>query len=75
RLIRRQRQIFIRDSSLQASEAAARHVGTRGVAEPAALLSAGADTLLVPKRKTARATVAAARGRCAAATGRGEALA
>ncbi|MBX6377776.1 MAG: cobalamin biosynthesis protein, partial [Clostridia bacterium] len=48
------------DGSLQASEAAARHVGTRGVAEPAALLSAGADRLLVPKRKTARATVAVA---------------
>lgn len=31
------------------SEVVRRHVGTRGVAEPAALLGAGADRLLVPK--------------------------
>ena len=32
------------------SETVKRHVGTRGVAEPAALLAAGAPTLLVPKQ-------------------------
>ncbi|MGH7417638.1 MAG: cobalt-precorrin 5A hydrolase [Candidatus Rokuibacteriota bacterium] len=32
------------------SETVKRHVGTRGVAEPAALLAAGARALLVPKR-------------------------
>jgi cobalt-precorrin 5A hydrolase len=32
------------------SETVKRHVGTRGVSEPAALLAAGADKLLVPKR-------------------------
>jgi cobalt-precorrin 5A hydrolase len=32
------------------SATVARHVGTRGVAEPAALRCAGAETLLVPKR-------------------------
>lgn len=32
------------------SEAVARHVGTRGVAEPAALLAARAERLLVPKQ-------------------------
>ena len=31
------------------SEVVKRHVGTRGVAEPAALLAAGADALVVPK--------------------------
>ena len=36
-------------------------VGTYGVCEPAALLASGADTLLVPKVKTARATAAVAR--------------
>lgn len=33
------------------SEVVRRHVGTRGVAEPAALLQAGAQRLLVPKRR------------------------
>ena len=32
------------------SETVKRHVGTRGVAEPAALLRAGADALLLPKQ-------------------------
>jgi cobalt-precorrin 5A hydrolase len=32
------------------SEAVKRHVGTRGVAEPAALLAAGAERLVVPKQ-------------------------
>jgi len=36
-------------------------VGTRGVCEPAALLSAGADRLVVPKLKTSNVTVAVAR--------------
>jgi cobalt-precorrin 5A hydrolase len=36
-------------------------VGTYGVCEPAALLASGADHLLVPKVKTARATAAIAR--------------
>ena len=33
------------------SEVVKRHVGARGVAEPAALLAAGAETLLVPKQR------------------------
>jgi len=36
-------------------------VGTPGVCEPAALLAAGATELLLPKRKSAHATVALAR--------------
>jgi cobalt-precorrin 5A hydrolase len=32
------------------SETVLRHVGTRGVSEPAALLAAGASRLLVPKQ-------------------------
>lgn len=36
-------------------------VGTRGVCEPAALLAAGTDRLLVPKRKSRTVTVAVAR--------------
>jgi cobalt-precorrin 5A hydrolase len=32
------------------SETVKRHVGSRGVAEPAALLAAGAQALLVPKQ-------------------------
>jgi len=36
-------------------------VGTSGVCEPAALLASGADALLVPKRKSSRATIALAR--------------
>ena len=38
----------------------ASHLGTASVAEAAALLSAGADALLVPKRRSARATCALA---------------
>lgn len=40
-------------------------VGTRGVCEPAALLCAGADRLLVPKQKHRTVTVAVARRSCA----------
>ncbi len=43
------------------SERAHGLVGVWGVAEPAALLTAGADELLVTRKKTARATVAIAR--------------
>ncbi len=39
------------------------HVGTPSVAEAAALLAAGAGALLVPKRRSARATCAVARRR------------
>jgi cobalt-precorrin 5A hydrolase len=38
-----------------------RWVGTRGVCEPAALLSSGATALLVPKHKAQNATMAVAR--------------
>ena len=43
------------------SEEVARHVGTPGVCEPAAILGSNGGTLLVPKRKSAHATVAVAR--------------
>lgn len=42
------------------SAVVAGHVGTPSVAEAAALLSAGAHSLLVPKRRSARATCALA---------------
>jgi cobalamin biosynthesis protein CbiG len=42
------------------SAVVAAHVGTPSVAEAAALLSAGAGALLVPKRRSARATCALA---------------
>jgi cobalamin biosynthesis protein CbiG len=42
------------------SAVVASHVGTASVAEAAALLSAGGDTLLVPKRRSAHATCALA---------------
>ncbi len=43
------------------SEVVRAAVGTRGVCEPAALLTAGAGRLLVPKRKSRNVTVAVAR--------------
>lgn len=43
------------------SETVRRHVGVYGVAEPAALLSAGATRLLVEKRKRGNVTVAVAK--------------
>ncbi|HXH08461.1 MAG TPA: precorrin-4 C(11)-methyltransferase [Alphaproteobacteria bacterium] len=43
------------------SELVAQAVGTPGVCEPAALLASGSDTLLVPKQKRGRVTVAVAR--------------
>jgi precorrin-4 C11-methyltransferase len=43
------------------SEVVARAVGTPGVCEPAALLASQHDTLLVPKQKHGRVTVAVAR--------------
>jgi cobalt-precorrin 5A hydrolase/precorrin-3B C17-methyltransferase len=49
------------------SAAVAQAVGTPGVCEPAAMLAAGSDTLLVPKQKHGRVTVAVAQK----ATGRG----
>ena len=42
------------------SEVVAQAVGTPGVCEPAALLASGSDTLIVPKQKHGRVTVAAA---------------
>lgn len=42
------------------SEAVYRNMGVYGVCEPAALMSAGAETLLVPKTKSKNATVAVA---------------
>ncbi len=43
------------------SDTVLRIVGTKGVCEPAALLSAGTEKLLVPKQKVGRVTVAVAR--------------
>jgi cobalt-precorrin 5A hydrolase/precorrin-3B C17-methyltransferase len=45
------------------SAVVAAHVGTPSVAEAAALLSAGARTLVLAKRRSARATCALARAR------------
>ena len=42
------------------SEKVFKNMGVYGVCEPAALVSAGADTLLVPKKKSKNATVAVA---------------
>ena len=56
-------QVFetIPSSITSKSERAHRLVGVWGVAEPAALLIAGAEELLVARKKTARATIAVAR--------------
>jgi precorrin-4 C11-methyltransferase len=43
------------------SEVVAQAVGTPGVCEPAALLASGSNTLIVPKQKHGRVTVAVAR--------------
>jgi cobalt-precorrin 5A hydrolase len=43
------------------SEAVFRHIGVYGVAEPAAMLAAGASTCLVPKQRRGNVTVAVAR--------------
>jgi cobalt-precorrin 5A hydrolase / precorrin-3B C17-methyltransferase len=53
------------------SDQVARHVGTPGVAEPAAVLGSGGGDLVLPKRKSTRATVAVARR---VATGSGQQL-
>ncbi len=47
-------------NGIQKSEAAFKATGAIGVAEPAALLSSGADNLLVPKQKMGNITVAVA---------------
>jgi cobalt-precorrin 5A hydrolase/precorrin-3B C17-methyltransferase len=47
-------------SGVSKSEAAFRATGARAVAEPAALLAAGAERLLVPKQKIGNVTVAVA---------------
>ncbi len=47
-------------NGIQKSEAAFKATGAIGVAEPAALLSSGADNLLVPKQKIGNVTVAVA---------------
>ncbi len=49
------------DAITSKSERAHALVGVWGVAEPAALLTAGAEELLVTRKKTARATIAVAR--------------
>ena len=48
-------------TGLTRSEKAHSLLGIWGVSEPAALLASGANALLLPKRKAARATVAVAR--------------
>lgn len=45
---------------IQKSEAAHKATGANAVAEPAAILASGADTLIVPKQKIGNVTVAAA---------------
>ncbi|PKL51981.1 MAG: precorrin-3B C(17)-methyltransferase [Nitrospira bacterium HGW-Nitrospira-1] len=45
-------------SAIQISEAAFKATGAYAVAEPAALLASGAETLLVPKQKSGNVTVA-----------------
>jgi cobalt-precorrin 5A hydrolase len=56
-------QLDAAPGQLTPSQAVRAAVGARGVCEPAALLTAGAETLLVPKRKSERVTVALARFR------------
>ena len=55
--------------TLHPSANARRLVGVWGVSEPAALLASGAGNLLVPKRMSARATIAIARRECGAPSG------
>lgn len=62
-------------AGLAASEAAFRSVGTRGVAEPAALLGAAGGRLVVRKQKRGNVTVAVARRPGRPAEGRGDAAA
>ncbi len=50
-----------RDAGRPSSQAALRHVGTRGVCEPAALLAAEGGPLIVPKQRRGKVTVAVAR--------------
>ena len=58
--------------TLHPSANARRLVGVWGVSEPAALLASGAGNLLVPKRMSARATIAIARREYGAPSGRRE---
>lgn len=51
-------------AGLAPSAAALRHVGARGVCEPAALLGAAGGPLLVPKQRCGNVTVAVARRVC-----------
>jgi cobalt-precorrin 5A hydrolase len=53
-----------RVENVAVSEAALRNVGANGVAEPAALLSAQSNDLLVGKRKWRNVTMAVARANC-----------
>ncbi len=46
---------------VQKSEAARKATGAKAVAEPAAILASGADTLIVPKQKIGNVTVAVAK--------------
>lgn len=62
-------------AGLAASEAALRWVGTRGVAEPAALLGAAGGRLVVRKQKRGNVTVAVARRLGRPAEDRGDAAA
>jgi cobalt-precorrin 5A hydrolase / precorrin-3B C17-methyltransferase len=54
------------------SAAVAHHVGTPGVCEPAAILASEGGSLVVSKRKSARATVAVARRRSDSHVDRGQ---
>ncbi len=59
------RQLLKADTPSGPSEKVFSNMGVYGVCEPAALISAGADTLLAPKRKSKNATVAVAQARLA----------
>ncbi|MHB8173168.1 MAG: cobalt-precorrin 5A hydrolase [Nitrospirota bacterium] len=59
------RRLLAADTPSGPSEKVFRNMGVYGVCEPAALISAGADTLLAPKKKSRNATAAVAQARSA----------
>ena len=59
------RRLLMADTPSGPSEKVFRNMGVYGVCEPAALVSAGADALIAPKKKSKNATIAVAEARLA----------
>ncbi len=59
------RRLLLADTPSGPSEKVFRNMGVYGVCEPAALVSAGTDALLAPKKKSKNATIAVAEARLA----------